>query len=123
VNFYPYTWLLASAELYQGPKVATNIPAGTYDITAVAYDGDLTRYDINEADYQFNEQYYLRLYNDNTVIGISSSTPDLPYDVNIAIFNGKINDDYVLTSDINYVQTVHPFYPPDVWWHNRRRRI
>lgn len=124
VDFYPAPYLLATTssgvDLTSTSKIVTNIPAGTYDITAVAWDGYLNRTSPPSGqpggDYQFNEQYYVKLYNGSTVIGTTASTDDLPYDIDYATFNEKIEDDYVITSDVDYIQAVHSFYPADVNW-------
>ncbi len=110
VDFYPSTWLLSGNDTrYYRPKVATLISPGTYDITAVGFDGGLGRSDPS-FDYQTKERFWLRLYNGTTIISTTSATTDLAERVEYAWFNGVIENDYEITTTIDYVQPSHFAY-------------
>jgi hypothetical protein len=125
ISFLGSNYLLASYPNGTDPNASynssrsslfsTSLTAGTYDVTLVGWDGYLDRDTTDPlligVNYQNNEKYFLRLYNGSTTVADTNSTTDLTDWVDEATYNGKVNDNLVLSSDVNYVQGIHPWYP------------
>ncbi len=86
--------------------VAVDMPAGTYDISAAAYDGDADRATDSP---QLNEQFHLQFVDsDGAVIATTGSTADLPDEVEEATWTGSVGR-VVLDRPAVTVRAVHSF--------------
>jgi hypothetical protein len=86
--------------------VAVDMPAGTYDISAAAYDGDADRATDSP---QLDEQFHLEFVDaDGTVIATTGSTADLPDEVEEATWAGSVGR-VVLDRPAVTVRAVHSF--------------
>lgn len=86
--------------------VAVDMPAGTYDISAAGYDGDVDRATDSP---QRNEQFHLEFVDaDGTVMATTGSTGDLPDEVEEATWAGGVGR-VVLDRPAVTVRAVHSF--------------
>ena len=89
----------------EGDVLDVSIPAGKYNITLQSFDNHSEKPDQT----QTNESWYLKLSDEGSVLGQTSSISDLPDDENHLI--ETVDTDFVVTTDIKKVQSIHAVYP------------
>ena len=89
-----------------GP-IAVDIPAGKYNVSLVAYDGD---HDRDEKAPQSDEIYKVILENGCGVVAETNATEDLLDSVLEATYDGVVNTDFILGEDITKITAFQVAY-------------
>jgi len=90
----------------EGSVLSENIPAGTYEVTLQSYDDHSGK--LGQTD-QTQEQWYVELSDDSSVVSQTSAISDLP-DADNSITE-QVDSSLVIASDVTKVQTKHAAYP------------
>ncbi len=100
-----------NAELVWGKSVTESfknvtLPAGTYKVYGLAYDGYDKRVEISQA----NERFFVELRNGSTVVARSGFSQDLQDRVRNAKWNGLMDSNLVVSQGITVVGVRHANY-------------
>jgi len=85
-----------------------SLPAGEYEVTLDSFD----EHSVKGGQNQYNEQWYVELYNDNSKITQTGTIDDLPE--NLDRITQVVNSSLLVSTNVNKIRTHHAFYPNSV---------